>query len=130
MLTRFPILDFLRSRTGVYRDAEEKVTVVLDSCGYGFTLKASELGKRSSLSGVFGVAGSNLELHALVGLPNVICFVWPHEFRELIGATELEMPLHSRDLDASVLLHFVPGGLRYGLVAGKQAKVIHELRRA
>lgn len=74
---------------------------LLESCGYGFTFRASEAGKRGSLSGVLGVAGGNLELHALVGLPNVIRFVWSHEFRELPAA-----PRSSR-----------------------QAKVLHELQR-
>jgi len=130
MITRFPVLEFLRGRTGTYVSADGEVRVVLANCGYGFAIEATGKTRRGHVSGVIGVAGANLELHALVGFPNVVCFVWPHEFRELSGLSEVTIELHSSELDASVILCFSSDLLRYGLVAGKQAKVFHELQRA
>lgn len=130
MITRFPILEFLSNRAGTYASADGRVQLELASCGYGFTLDATGETKRGRLSGVVGVAGPNLELHALVGLANVIRFAWLHEFREFPRLSEVEIKLHSVEIDSSVILHFSQGLLRFGLVAGKQAKALHELHLA
>ena len=130
MITRFPILEFLRDRQGTYASMDDQHHLKLAACGYGFTLEATGETKRGRLSGVVGVAGNALELHALVGLPNVICFSWLHEFRELKDAASVEINFHSSDLNASVILVFQGDLLSYGLVAGTQSKVLHELRRA
>jgi hypothetical protein len=129
MITRFPVLEFLRSRQGAYASADGKHRLELVVCGYGFSLEATGETRRSRLSGVIGVAGDFLELHALVGLPNVICFRWSHEFRELAEAAEVEICLSSSELNASVILSFHQDQLHFGLVAGTEAKVLHELWR-
>jgi len=130
MITRFPILEFLSAKQGSYVSADQQHRVDLHACGYGFTLDATGNTKRGRLSGVIGVAGRDLELHALVGFPNVISFRWAHEFRELSGTPAVEIRLHSTDLNASVILSFGEAVLHFGLVAGQQSEALHELRRA
>jgi hypothetical protein len=130
MITRYPVLEFLSARQGAYASADGQHQLELAPSGYGFTLNATGETKRGRLSGVIGASGALLELYALVGFPNVICFTWPHEFRELARQPKVEMNLHSSELNASVILSFQEGMLRYGLVVGAHPQVLHELRRA
>ena len=130
MITRYPVLEFLSARQGTYASADGRHQVELAASGYGFTLNATGETKRGRLSGVIGVSNTLLELYALVGFPNVICFTWAHEFRELAREAKVEMNLHSSELNASVILSFHEGMVCYGLLVGTQPKVLHELRRA
>ncbi|MCG8033808.1 MAG: hypothetical protein JAZ03_16765, partial [Candidatus Thiodiazotropha taylori] len=89
MITRYPILEFLSVKAGKYTARDNEFELELRKNGYDFLLLTKGSSSRSQIYGVIGVAGQNLELHASVGLPNIITFTWPYALQETSDKQEI-----------------------------------------
>jgi hypothetical protein len=128
VITRYPILEFLSKAAGTYKSGTGEFELELRKNGYDFLLLTKSKNNRSQIYGVIGVAGGNLELHASVGLPNIIVFNWPHALNE---TTEiLKIDFKEADTDLGISIAFDKSALTFSLSIGDKEKSTHALQKA
>lgn len=128
MITRYPILEFLSNRAGTYKTGDGEFELELRKNGYDFVLLTKGSPSRSQIYGVIGVAGENLELHASIGLPNIITYTWPHALEET-GNTQV-ICLKESDGNLSIIFSFEGESLVFLLTIGGKEKAKYALQKA
>nr|WP_086939114.1 hypothetical protein [Thaumasiovibrio occultus] len=128
MITRYPILEFLSVKVGTYRTVDGKFELELRKNGYDFVLLTKGSPSRSQIYGVIGVAGENLELHASMGLPNIITFTWPYALEETSNVQEI--CLRESDEHLSIGFLFEAESLIFTLTIGGKEKAKYVLQKA
>lgn len=127
MITRYPILEFLSSRAGVYKTTDGEFELELRKNGYDFVLLTKGSPSRSQIYGVMGVAGENLELHASMGLPNIITFIWPYALEET--SCDIEICLKESDGSLSIIFDFEGESLSFKLTLAGKEKACYVLQK-
>ncbi|WP_146168181.1 hypothetical protein [Pseudomonas mangrovi] len=128
MITRYPVLEKLSTLAGIYKSDDGVFELELRRNGYDYLLLTKGGPSRSQLYGVIGVAGKNLELHASMGLPNIITFSWPHALEET--STILEICFQEVDNNLSINFRFEGKKLTFSLALGGVNKSNYVLRKA
>ena len=127
MITRYPILEFLSVKVGTYRTVDGEFELELRKNGYAFVLLTKGSPGRSQIYGVIGVAGENLELHASMGLPNIITFTWPYALEET--STVPEICLRESEEHLSIGFLFEAESLIFTLTIGDKEKTKYVLQK-
>ena len=128
MITRYPILEFLSNRAGTYKTGDGEFELELRKNGYDFVLLTKGSPSRSQIYGVIGVAGENLELHASMGLPNIITYTWPYALKETSNTQEI--CLKESDGNLSINFSFEGEALVFLLTIGGKEKAKYVLQKA
>ena len=124
MIQRFPILEYLSFKAGQYLIDNGPRAIHLHKAGYGFALQVDEAPPKSPTFGVIGVANGDLLLHSNVGLPNVIIFKWPHNFKE-VGKEDLRIEFVNEEISISLALEFTFNQLSVSYISNRNpSKVI------
>ena len=128
MITRYPIIEFLSSAVGIYKSDDAEFELELRKNGYDFVLLTKGGPSRSQLYGVIGVAGENLELHASMGLPNIITFSWPHALEET--SSNQEIRFQEVDQNLFIVFEFEGNKLNLKFVVSNEEKSNYKLHKA
>ena len=128
MITRYPILEFLSKAVGTYTSNDIMFDLEIRKNGYDFVLLTKGSANRSQIYGVIGVAGENLELHASVGLPNIIVFTWPYALEETKENQIIKF--NEQDSGMSIILNFKTNSLNFMLEIDNKEKATYELYKA
>ena len=129
MLQRYPILEFLYSCAGVYNESDGEFHLELRRNGYDFLLLTQGASRQSQIYGVVGVSGSDLKLHASLGLPNIMVFSWPHALEETGENVVIEFK--EQGVSLAVTLDFNrQGGLEFSIKVGERQQAKHILQKA
>ena len=128
MIQRYPILEYLYKASGCYKELDGNFEVEIRKNGYDFLLLTNGSSNRSQIYGVIGVAGENLELHASVGLPNIITFSWPFALEET--EDEVSVEFTEQDVSMGISLVFSEKILTFMLKMGSELKAKYVLQKA
>ena len=128
MLQRYPVLEYLSKKSGFYQEVDGEFAVEIRKNGYDFLMLTKGGSNRSQIYGVIGVAGEKLELHASVGLPNIITFSWPHALEEITGVIDIKFS--EDDVSMGITLGFNEDQLTFIVTLGSTIKAKHVLQKA
>ena len=130
MITDYPILRYLYNKIGAYRSENGAYEIELRKNHYDYVLICNTKEKGSAFYGVLGVSNESLELHASVGLPNIIVFSWPHAFEKIDGDITINFKEKHDDVGLEISLAFAQSSLKVSFIIGGKVSKFYELSKA
>ncbi|RDH44618.1 hypothetical protein [Zooshikella ganghwensis] len=116
MITDYPILRYLSTKTGKYVSSDGRYEIELRKNHYDYVLISNTKERGSTFYGVVGVSDENLELHASVGLPNIIVFSWPHALEKVDGDLTIHFTENNLAARLEISLSFSEGSLKLSFI--------------